>query len=489
MLPGPFGLGVMGTEAYAYIDILHRSGFSAWQMLPVEHLGVCFSPYASVSAFAGEPMLIDPRGLLDMGLITQDELSARMHEMQADFIDYPRAHGAQWKILRTAFSRLNGSRPYAEFCPFWLDDFALYMALREHYGNMSWDQWPDKKLKRHDPDSIAAATLQFSAEMDFFRFVQWLFDLQWRKLKSYAKACGVALIGDMPIYISADSADVWSRRDLFKANADGTLPKVSGAPPDYFNPNGQRWGNPVYNWSALRREDYAWWTSRMQAAMERFDLIRLDHFRGFDRYWAIPADCPDGRGGIWVRGPGIALFHAMEQKLGKLPIIAEDLGTIDEGVATLLKKSGFPGMRVLQFGFDGDGGHLPHQYTENTVAYTGTHDNTTLLAWMFELDEATRERALFYLGFDNDWTIGGARSPINRAWIRTLYQSRAPLVVIPIQDILGYGADTRTNTPGTIGENWKFRIRAEALAEIDCAYYHALGRVYGRNPSPACRSD
>ena len=316
--------------------------------------------------------------------------------------------------------------------------------------------------------------------MDFFRFVQWLFDLQWQKLRRHAETRGIALIGDMPIYVSDDSADVWSRREWFKADADGNFPIVGGAPPDYFNPGGQRWGNPVYNWSRLRRDGYTWWIERMQAAMARFDLIRLDHFRGFDRYWAIPADCPDGSEGTWTRGPGMALFRAMERVLGKLPIIAEDLGVIDDGVEALLQKSGFPGMRVLQFGFDGDGKHLPHQCTENTIAYTGTHDNTTLLAWMFEMDEAMRERALFYLGFNGDWTAGGMACPINQAWIRTLYQSPAPLVVIPIQDILGYGADTRTNIPGTVTGNWRFRIRSCALQEIDRAYYQALARAYDR---------
>ena len=481
MLHGPYGIGVMGREAAAFIDFLTRSGFHAWQMLPVEHTGVCFSPYKCVSAFAGEPMLIDPRGLLEMGLITEAELAERAEGLHEHAVDYPEVHEKQWTLLRRAFSRLT-DRPYAEFNPFWLEDYALYMAIKRHFGNIPWYEWPDEGLRRFDADAILWARQAFREEIEFHRFVQWMFDLQWHALKRRAAAGGVALIGDMPIYVSEDSAEVWSRRNLFEADADGKFPAVGGCPPDYFNPEGQRWGNPVYNWARMESEGYRWWIDRMAATLQRFDAVRLDHFRAFDRYWRIPAACPDGRDGVWTSSPGIALFEALEAALGKLPVFAEDLGVIDESVERLLERTGLPGVRVLQFGFDeGASRHLPHHYSSQSVAYTGTHDNTTLLAWMFEMRREEREKALFYLGFTGDWTQGGPDCAINKAWIRTLYMSHAALVIVPIQDLLGYGADTRTNTPGTATGNWRFRIRDGALEEIDSGFYAALSRTFDKD--------
>ena len=451
MLSGLFGIGVMGTEATEFIDFLRKSGFHAWQMLPVEHTGTCFSPYKAISAFAGEPMLIDPRGLLELGLITDAELSERTAGLSDDAIDYPLVHEKQWTLFRTAFSRLD-AQPYANFNPFWLDDYTQYMAA------------------------------QTGDEAALFHFVQWLFDLQWRTLKQYANERNISLIGDVPIYVSEDSVEVSLSPELFETNPDGTLPAVGGAPPDYFNPNGQRWGNPVYDWTRMKAEGYQWWIDRIGETLKRFDLVRLDHFRGFDRYWRIPADCPDGKDGKWTEGPGLALFQALEKALGTLPVFAEDLGMIDEGVETLLAETGFPGVRVLQFGFDDEEGrHLPHSYEPKSVAYTGTHDNTTLLAWMYEMRPEEREKALFYLGFTDDWTRGGADSSINKAWIRALYMSPASLVIVPIQDLLGYGADTRTNIPGTPENNWRFRIRPGTLGHIDSGFYMALSRMFGRD--------
>jgi len=453
MLHGPFGIGVMGAEAMDFIDFLHKSGFQAWQMLPVEHIGDCFSPYKARSAFAGEPMLIDPRGLFELGLISETELAERGAGLCADAVDYPLVRERQWALLRIAFSRLH-DQPYADFQPFWLEEYARYMSA------LTGD------------------------ETAFFQFVQWLFDLQWRTLKSYAAERDIALIGDIPIYVSEDSVEVQSHPALFERNPDGTLPAVGGAPPDYFNPDGQRWGNPVYNWEQMQADGYQWWIKRLGETLSRFDLVRLDHFRGFDRYWRIPADCSDGKGGQWTKGPGMELFAALEEALGSLPVFAEDLGTIDAGVETLLTETGFPGVRVLQFGFDDeDGRHLPHNYPPHSVAYTGTHDNTTLLAWMFEMRPQEREKALFYLGFTGDWTVGGTDSPINRAWIRALYMSPATLVIVPIQDLLGYGADTRTNIPGTAEGNWRFRVRGGALEQIDSGFYAALSRISGRGRS------
>ena len=480
MLHGPFGVGVLGKEAMEFVDFLHKAGFHAWQVLPVEHTGVSFSPYKCVSAFAGEPMLIDPRMLYDMKLITYDELYERSLGLSADFVDYELVREKQSALLRTAFSRLDG-RPHSGFKPFWLNEYALYMSLKHRFANEPWYEWPDDALRSHDAEAVKEAKADLSEEIDFNRFVQWLFDKQWRKLKDYATKRGISIIGDMPFYVSEDSVEVWSRRKLFDADTEGRFLAVGGAPPDYFNPDGQHWGNPVYNWKIMKKEGYKWWIRRIKGVIERYDVVRFDHFRGFESYWSISSDAQTARDGMWVKGPGLPLFKALKAALGELPVIAEDLGDIDKDVVDLLKATGFRGMRVLQFGFLDDESHLPHYLTENCVAYTGTHDNTTLLGFMFELDQESRDRVLFYLGFDGDWSVGGGKCSVNEAWIRALFVSGASLVVIPIQDMLGYGSDTRTNIPGTPAGNWKFRIHTGALDKVDVEFYEKLNEVSCRN--------
>jgi len=483
MLHGPYGVGVMGAEAEEFLDFLKSAGFRAWQVLPVENTGDCYSPYKCISAFAGEPMLIDPRMLLEMGLVSGDELSARADGVDAYNVDYPLVREKQWEILRVAYSRLEG-KPYARFKPFWLDNYSLFMAIRHKFGDAPWYQWPDESLRSHDEAALKAVKNELGDEIGFYKFVQWLFAMQWIKLKGYASERGISIIGDMPIYVSEDSAEVWSRRELFDADPEGNFAAVGGCPPDYFNPDGQLWGNPVYNWKLMKQEGYEWWISRLKAAVERYDIVRLDHFRGFESYWSIPAKAETAREGKWVKGPGIAIFKAMKAAIGHLPVIAEDLGLIDESVENLLKKTDFRGMRVLQFAFGGDDYHLPHSFTQYDVAYTGTHDNTTFLAWLLGLDPDVRDRALDYIGFEGDWSKGGPNCAINKAWIRALYMSGASIVIVPIQDMLGYGADTRTNTPGTAHGNWRFRIRAGALEQIDAAFYSRLNRTFFRNNAP-----
>ena len=483
MLHGPFGIGVMGAEAKEFIDFLSEAGFRAWQVLPLENTGGCFSPYKCVSAFAGEPMFIDPRMLVEMKLITEDELSERASGMAEDYVDYELVRLKQAELLKSAFSRLDG-RPYAQYDPFWLDDYALYMAIKQKFDDAPWFEWPDKSLRSHDAAALEAVKKELSAEIDFYKFVQWLFNEQWIILKEYSAEREVSIIGDMPIYVSDDSVEVWSRRELFDADEEGNFLAVGGCPPDYFNPDGQLWGNPVYNWNLMKKEGYRWWLRRLQTAVERYDLIRLDHFRGFESYWRIPAGAQTAREGKWVKGPGIQLFRVIKAELGRLPIIAEDLGNIDEKVETLLKATDYRGMRVLQFAFCDDDYHLPHSFTQYSVAYTGTHDNTTFLAWLYELEPQIRARALEYISFDGDWTIGGSGSPVIKAWIRALFVSGASLVILPIQDLLGYGGDTRTNIPGTPDGNWRFRIRGDALSMIDTEFYSALCKTYYRDNVP-----
>jgi len=481
-LHGPFGIGVLGAEAMEFIDFLCDAGFHAWQVLPVEHTGVCHSPYKCISTFAGEPMLIDPRMLLDMGLITNYELGERAEGVSEGYVEYELIRDKQWELLKTAFLRLK-DKPYAGFNPFWLEDYALFIAIKQHYDYEPWYDWPDAGLRGRDPAAMTRIRKKLGKELEFHRFVQWLFDLQWRKLREYAAGRGISLIGDMPIYVSEDSADVWSRRELFDSDTEGNFGAIGGVPPDYFTPDGQCWGNPIYNWKLMKDENYEWWINRLKGSLARYDIVRLDHFRGFESYWRIPAGSETAVGGKWVKGPGMAIFKALEKALGDLShsVIAEDLGIIDDKVHKLLADSGYRGMRVFQFGFLGDDSHLLHNFPDNVVAYTGTHDNTTLLAWLFGLTPEDREKALFYAGFDGDWTSGGPGSAVIKAWMRILFMNPASLVITPIQDILGYGSDTRMNIPGTQTGNWRFRIRSGVLNEIDRGFYAALHKVFQRD--------
>jgi 4-alpha-glucanotransferase len=488
MLHGPFGIGVLGSEAMEFIDFLSKGGFHAWQILPVESTGSCFSPYKCISAYAGEPMLIDPRMLKEIGLITMDELSDRMFDMSEDHVEYQHVSDMQWDVLRKAYSRIDG-KPHAGFKKPWLENYALYMAIKNKFLGKPWFEWPDEGLRSFDNTAIKQAKADLKDEIDFYKFVQWLFAKQWKELKKYAAARGITIIGDMPIYVSEDSVEVWSRRDLFDADENGNFAAVGGCPPDYYNPDGQLWGNPIYNWKLMKKEGYQWWIERMEAATERYDIVRLDHFRAFESYWCIPPEAKTAAEGKWVKGPGISIFKALDRAMGDLPLIAEDLGIIDEKVESLLMKTDYRGLRVIQFAYKDNDHHLPHNYTQYTVAYTGTHDNTTLLAWHQELDEDTLKWALDYVGFTGDWTEGGPNCGINKAWIRALYMSGASLVIIPIQDLLGYGGDTRTNVPGVAEGNWRFRIRPDALRQIDYSYYAHLSKTAYRCNSPGTLKD
>ena len=482
MLHGPFGIGVLGKEAMEFIDFLSDAGFHAWQVLPVEHTGHSFSPYTCISAFAGEPMLIDPRMLLELELITQEELDWRAEGLSEDFVNYEVILEKQWQLLKTAYLRLD-SAPYSGFDPYWLDNYAMYMSLKSRFDDNPWYEWTDDGLRSHETQALKTARPELSDELSFHRFIQWLFHVQWNKLKEYAAGRDISIIGDMPFYVSEDSAEVWRDRRLFDADTEGNFIAVGGAPPDYFSPDGQYWGNPCYNWKLMKKNNYKWWIQRIKSAIERYDYVRFDHFRGFESYWRIPAKAKSAQEGKWVEGPGIEFFKAIEDGLqnDNLPMIAEDLGDTHGHVDKLLKASGFRGMRVLQFGFLGDDRHLPHNFSKHSVVYTGTHDNTTLLAWLFELASEDRKRALSYIGFEGDWTVGGPNSPIIKTWMRLLFTSVASLAIVPIQDLLGYGADTRTNIPGTSEGNWKFRIRTNALSQIDAAYYNGLNKLTGRD--------
>ncbi|MDR0883885.1 MAG: 4-alpha-glucanotransferase [Oscillospiraceae bacterium] len=452
-LPGAYGGGTLGAQAVRFAARLAAGGFSLWQMLPVNPVGAGNSPYSSPSAFAGNLFLIDPEELQQAGLLSADDLPDWRCE-SPHAVDYDFLRATRVLLLRRVFdaapaSALAAVAAFHQRARDWLDDYA-------HYQTQTEGETPD-----------------------FWIFAQWIFDTQWRTFQTKVHALGVQLVGDIPFYVAAQSADFVAHPELFVT--DGAhLTQVAGVPPDYFTPRGQLWGNPLYDWAAHRADGYRWWRARVARVLDLFDRVRLDHFRALSRYYAVPADAPDATEGVWQGGPGMELLSALPHTEH---LIAEDLGQIDDDVRDLLRESGLPGMRVLQFAFDGDGHniHLPHNYPKNCVAYTGTHDNNTLLGYIWEADAAERARALAYLDIAHeDWGCGGTAAPIVRAACRTLGQSAAETVIVPLQDLLGYGADTRTNTPGVAGGNWTFRVTEAQLETLDTAALYAHNDRYGR---------
>lgn len=474
-LPGPFGIGVFGEEAYDFIDRIAEMGFRLWQLLPFTIVDEGNSPYSSISAFAGNYLFIDPRQLQAEGLLTEGEVRECVYPSSPHTADYPFAREKRLSVLRKAFARLNEEtlQEIEEFSKeqSWLSDFALFMFFRKKYKGLSWWEWP-AETERESADK---------EELLFWKFVQSVFWKQWKKVREYGNRKGIAFIGDMPIYPSMDSCDVWANEHLFQIDSETHQPyQVAGVPPDYFSENGQLWGNPLYDWTQMRKEGYAWWKQRFTHAFSLFDMIRIDHFRAFASYWAVPADSVSAEKGHWEKGPGISFFQSENWKD---KIIAEDLGTYGQDVEELLKATGFPGMRVIQFGFTpgADSVHLPHHYPFQCVAYVGTHDNSTLLGWLWEASPAEREFALRYCGFQGeDWGTGGYHSPSCRSMIETVWKSSADTAIIPIQDMCGFGNDARMNIPGTEKDNWRFRMTKDTLAQIDHEYFKHINALYGR---------
>lgn len=467
-LNGDFGCGSFGDEAREFVDLLVECGYGYWQTLPFGVPDVGGSPYKSFSAFAGNPLFIDLPTLCREGILTEEELeSERALYCEGDSrykCDFVSLTETRYALLRRAARRVMSQMPalaasiedYAVAHP-QLDGFCRYMSeVREaRLGGGA------------DGDG--------AEELFFYRFTQYEFFTQWLKLKEYANLRGVSIIGDIPIYVDLDSADVWQYPQYFNLDSDGRPLTVAGVPPDYFAPFGQKWGNPVYKWDVLKADGYGWWLDRIRWQLEIFDGLRIDHFRGFSAYYDIPIDEEYAVWGSWHDGPGLDFIEKVKEVAGERLIIAEDLGVYDYKTRDLLEASGFPGMRVFQFAFtEPDSPHLPHNYIENCVAYSGTHDNTTLLAFTLELDEQTRRRMLEYIGFDGDGAASGD------AVLRTLSRSAARLTVFPIQDILGFGCDTRMNVPGVAEGNWSYRVTGEQLTSIDRAYRLHVGKTYGR---------
>ena len=460
---GEYGVGSFGKEAREWIDFLAASGFGAWQVLPFCLPDECNSPYKSHSAFSSNPYFIDLPTLFEQGLLTQSELDAA-RQKSPYLCEFDRLREERFALLSLAASRVKDREPVMKFLQAHpqIDLFCRYMAIKAKNGGSCWNEW---KNEGADEEILWV-----------WQFTQYEFCRQWLLLKDYANKRGISIIGDIPIYVAYDSSDVWANRELFLLNKQHMPMCVAGVPPDYFCEDGQLWGNPLYNWARMKQDNYAWWRERMSFMLELFDGVRIDHFRGLESYFSIPAKEKTARNGVWKKGPGMSLIKALQPICeGKL-IIAEDLGDITPKVRELVEKSGYPGMRVLQFAFLGDSGspHLPHNYDNHCVAYTGTHDNNTLLGYVWEQDDATRQRIMQYCGFEGDWDSS------YDAILRMMFGSHAGLLILPIQDLLQYGSDTRLNTPGNSNGNWSYRLTRDQLKKISTQKFLHWNRLYGR---------
>ena len=498
-LPGPYGIGCFGAEALKFVDFLAAAGQHIWQLLPLSPTGYGDSPYQSCSAFAGNPYFIDLDALKADGLLTAAQLKAEPWGTDPLSVDYGTLYTSRYKVLRAAYAawreKYAGRFGCAYYYPddyyaftltneSWLNDYAMYMALKTANGMKSWAEWP-REYRLRDAGALAEFAAGQEEEIGFWKFLQYEFAVQWKKVKDYANEKGIKILGDIPIYVSADSVDAWVGGELFELDAQGGFARVAGCPPDYFSADGQLWGNPLYNWPYHKQTGYAWWVRRVRHALGIYDLLRIDHFRGFDTYWAIPAGSSTARTGKWEIGPGMDLFRALEAALGKLPIIAEDLGDLVPSVRKLLADSTFPGMKVLQFAFGGgDNEYLPHNHVKNSVVYPGTHDNTTLTDWWVNAAPAKEKaNAAAYLHLTpckpTAKEVAAVRTDAARiALLRAALGSVADRAIIPMADWLGLGAEAHLNTPGKLGGNWAWRA-AEGFdtallagrIEAECAVY------------------
>ncbi|MBN2035500.1 MAG: 4-alpha-glucanotransferase [Chitinispirillaceae bacterium] len=483
-LPSPYGIGDLGPEAYRFADALAAAGVGFWQMLPLNPTNPenGDSPYFSASAFAGNPLLVSPDLLVKDGFLDKSDVSV-LPEGPAGEVDYPAVRAYKTLLLDKAFEKRRTprrGRPFERFHSeqeWWLDDFCLFLSLKRSLHEVPWSAWPPP-LRDRSIDDVLAASRRFDGEMERSRFEQWLFFSQWFRLKRYCAQKNITIIGDLPIYVSLESADVWTSPHLFKIDRKKHPTGVSGVPPDYFSATGQLWNNPVYDWDEMRRHGFTWWEQRFRATFDRFDIVRIDHFRGLVQYWEVPAGETTAMNGSWQDVPTRPFFDAMTERLRPFPVIAEDLGTITPDVRAIMDLYQFPGMKVLQFAFGEDHPdhpYLPHTYGENCVAYTGTHDNMPLCAWLehgARPDE--RERLFRYLGRD------GGSEEVAWALIERLMQSKAALAVVPLQDLLCLGMESRMNDPGQTFGNWKWRCTSEQMAAVPWQRFSGLARSAGR---------
>ncbi len=479
-LPSPYGIGTFGKEAYRFVDFLKKAGQQYWQVLPLGPTSYGDSPYQSFSSFAGNPYFIDLDLLVQDGLLTREEVEAVDFGNDPNCIDYSTLYQRRLPLLKQAYARFVPDREYHAFCAenaWWLDDYVLFRALKKAHGDEDWSDW-EPALRLREEATLTAARKTYAEELSFYRFVQYKFIMQWTALKRYANAAGIQIIGDIPIYVAYDSADVWADPAQFLLDKRLRPELVAGVPPDAFCEDGQLWGNPLYDWDYMQQDGYAWWKRRLRYALTLYDVVRIDHFRAFESYFAIPYGELTAKNGHWVKGPGNELFEALTASLGEnLPIIAEDLGFLTPAVRELLKQSGFPGMKVLQFAFDSreDSDYLPHHYSRNCVVYTGTHDNDTILGWTETAEPADVAMARRYLHVDDE-------EGFNWSMMRAALMSVADTAILMMQDIIGLGSEARINTPSTLGGNWQWRISDGCINDWLAGIVRENTALYGRLP-------
>lgn len=481
-LPGPFGIGDLGPSAVHWLDWMDIAGLGFWQILPLNPTGFGNSPYQSFSAFAGNPFLISPILLVEDGLVPLEDIE-RHPRFASKRVDFQRASKWKKKILKIAFRNFkrsaspqlrNDFESFIQDQSYWLKNFSIFMALKDSYRQIPWNQWPDV-FKFRDDRALAKFSERKKNEIEFHKFVQFCFERQWQRIYAYAQSKNIKVIGDMPIYMSFDSADVWTYPELFKLNSDREARSVAGVPPDYFSPTGQLWGNPLYDWAKHHETKFEWWVKRFEKIMKQVDLIRLDHFRGFSGYWEVQAGMTTAEKGRWVKGPGNLLFNAVKEKMGILPILAEDLGVISVDVEELRNQFNFPGMRVLQFAFSSDSSnpYLPHNYPVNCIVYTGTHDNPPSKSWFNNLSAKEKEFCLRYLHTDS--------KDIVWSMLRCIWSSVAKLAIAPAQDFLELGEQARMNYPGRLEKNWGWRLLPNNLDEKLTKKIKDMNDVYARD--------
>lgn len=478
-LPSGYGIGTLGKEAYHFVDFLKEAGQKLWQILPVGPTGYGDSPYQSFSTFAGNPYYIDLETLIGEGLLTQEECEQYDFGADEQYIDYEKIYLSRFQVLKKAFERFR-QKPDKDFEAFrrenvyWLQDYALFMAVKDSLQGKSFLEW-DEDIQLREPETLKQYAENLSEEIVFYEFQQYQFTKQWRALKAYANENGIQIVGDIPIYVAMDSADSWSWPKLFQLDEKRTPKAVAGCPPDAFCATGQLWGNPLYDWEYHKKTGYQWWIQRMAYCYKLYDIVRIDHFRGFDEYYSIPYGDATAENGHWEKGPGYDIFEALKKALGEPFVIAEDLGFLTPSVLSLVKRCGYPGMKILHFAFDSreESEYLPHNYPRNCVVYTGTHDNDTTVGWYASLTEHDRDFVNRYLGTD------GAKD-IHIKLVRTALASVADTAVIPLQDYLGLGSEARINQPSTLGENWKWRLGKEQCTKELAVFIRKLTKLYGR---------
>ena len=482
-LPSPYGIGTLGKAAYDFVDFLTEAGQSWWQLLPVGPTSYGDSPYQSFSTYAGNPYFVDLDLLVRDGLLKKEEIEARDWGRDPSRVDYAAIYRSRFQLLQIAVDRgwerdADKVKAFSEKNAGWLPDYALFMALKRHFDMRAWTQWEDEDIRLRRPAAVERYQRELSEDIRLFTYIQYLFFRQWEALRTYAHKKGIGMIGDLPIYVAMDSADVWAEPDSFQLDERNIPKEVAGVPPDYFSEDGQLWGNPLYNWDAMKADGYGWWIRRVDGASRLYDILRIDHFRGLESYWAVPYGEPTAKNGRWIKGPGMDLVGVLKGWFSSLQFIAEDLGYLTPEVRQFLQDSGFPGMKVLEFAFDSrePSDYLPHTYTPNCVCYVGTHDNAPVMAWKDEADPDDVALAVRYLGLNQE-------EGFHWGMIRGGQSSVADLFIAQMQDYLGLGADSRMNTPGLLGGNWQWRLMPEQLDAMLAKRMAEIAWIYGRSPS------